>query len=230
MSDAIRLKCKHKQTQRKQLCVCCLLVGLHPCISTNKHLKQASKNKQWLGLTPLLSFAWFISLPLAFKKERTHANTLCTKLNTETETMASTKSAKHILWFKEIGIEDVPVVGGKNASLGEMYVCMRVILLLSSTPRSLAHTITPLPFFLCIISVVELDCHNRFQALTPKGINIPNGFAITASAYFYFLDKAGIRDEIRSIMQGLDITDTRNLEQRGAKVCVLRGGGESACV
>ncbi len=26
-----------------------------------------------------------------------------------------------ILWFKEIGIEDVPLVGGKNASLGEMY-------------------------------------------------------------------------------------------------------------
>ncbi len=26
-----------------------------------------------------------------------------------------------ILWFKEIGINDVPLVGGKNASLGEMY-------------------------------------------------------------------------------------------------------------
>lgn len=29
--------------------------------------------------------------------------------------------AKHILWFNEIGIKDVPKVGGKNASLGEMY-------------------------------------------------------------------------------------------------------------
>ncbi len=27
---------------------------------------------------------------------------------------------KNILWFNEIGIEDVPIVGGKNASLGEM--------------------------------------------------------------------------------------------------------------
>ena len=27
---------------------------------------------------------------------------------------------KNILWFNEIGIEDVPRVGGKNASLGEM--------------------------------------------------------------------------------------------------------------
>ena len=26
-----------------------------------------------------------------------------------------------ILWFDEIGIEDVPMVGGKNASLGEMH-------------------------------------------------------------------------------------------------------------
>ncbi len=31
------------------------------------------------------------------------------------------KSKKFILWFDELGIEDVPLVGGKNASLGEMY-------------------------------------------------------------------------------------------------------------
>jgi len=28
---------------------------------------------------------------------------------------------KNILWFNEFGIKDVPVVGGKNGSLGEMY-------------------------------------------------------------------------------------------------------------
>jgi len=44
-----------------------------------------------------------------------------------------------IRWFHEIGITDAPLVGGKNASLGEMY-----------------------------------------QQLTPRGIKIPNGFAITA--------------------------------------------------
>jgi pyruvate, water dikinase len=27
----------------------------------------------------------------------------------------------HIIWFKDLGIKDVPIVGGKNASLGEMY-------------------------------------------------------------------------------------------------------------
>jgi len=31
------------------------------------------------------------------------------------------KNKKFVLWFTEIGIKDVPLVGGKNASLGEMY-------------------------------------------------------------------------------------------------------------
>ncbi len=35
--------------------------------------------------------------------------------------MSENKSEKYILWFDELRIEDVPLVGGKNASLGEMY-------------------------------------------------------------------------------------------------------------
>jgi len=35
--------------------------------------------------------------------------------------MAQTRKEKLILWFNEISISDVPLVGGKNASLGEMY-------------------------------------------------------------------------------------------------------------
>jgi len=31
------------------------------------------------------------------------------------------KKKEFILWFKDLTIEDVPLVGGKNASLGEMY-------------------------------------------------------------------------------------------------------------
>jgi pyruvate, water dikinase len=34
---------------------------------------------------------------------------------------ALTRKNAYILWFDELGIEDVPLVGGKNASLGEMY-------------------------------------------------------------------------------------------------------------
>jgi len=31
------------------------------------------------------------------------------------------RKEKFVLWFDEIGIDDIPLVGGKNASLGEMY-------------------------------------------------------------------------------------------------------------
>ncbi|MFP4121632.1 MAG: phosphoenolpyruvate synthase [Coleofasciculus sp.] len=39
---------------------------------------------------------------------------------TETATSQSSKEQALILWFEEVGIVDVPLVGGKNASLGEM--------------------------------------------------------------------------------------------------------------
>ena len=29
--------------------------------------------------------------------------------------------SRYILWFNQLGIKDVPIAGGKNASLGEMY-------------------------------------------------------------------------------------------------------------
>ena len=82
-----------------------------------------------------------------------------------------------VLWFDELGIRDVPLVGGKNASLGEMY-----------------------------------------QKLTPKGVNIPNGFAVTAYAYHYLLEHAEIKDDIKRILSDLNIKDISNLEERGHEV------------
>lgn len=87
------------------------------------------------------------------------------------------KQSAHILWFDQLGIEDVPIVGGKNASLGEMY-----------------------------------------RELTSKGVKIPNGFAVTATAYHYFIKEAGIKDEIRSILDGLNTRDTRQLAEKGEAV------------
>jgi pyruvate, water dikinase len=87
------------------------------------------------------------------------------------------REEKFILWFKEISIEDVNLVGGKNASLGEMY-----------------------------------------QQLTTKGVKIPNGFSITAYSYHYFLQKAGISQSIKEILQGLDISNVHDLQRRGAIV------------
>ena len=37
----------------------------------------------------------------------------------------SSRDQAAILWFSELGIEDVPLVGGKNASLGEMFRALR---------------------------------------------------------------------------------------------------------
>ncbi|MGE0792634.1 MAG: phosphoenolpyruvate synthase [Candidatus Woesearchaeota archaeon] len=82
-----------------------------------------------------------------------------------------------ILWFDQVGIGDVGLVGGKNASLGEMY-----------------------------------------SNLIPYGVNILNGFCITARAYHYLLDKSGIREEIKQILSDLNTHDMQNLSERGHKV------------
>ncbi|MCH8329134.1 MAG: phosphoenolpyruvate synthase [Nanoarchaeota archaeon] len=87
------------------------------------------------------------------------------------------KKRAFILWFKDLTIDDVPLVGGKNASLGEMY-----------------------------------------RNLTKKGINIPNGFAVTANAYRYLLRKARIKNKIKQILSDLDTHNMRNLAERGRKV------------
>lgn len=91
--------------------------------------------------------------------------------------MAGDSKKKFILWFGEVGIDDVPLVGGKNASLGEMY-----------------------------------------QKLVSKGIKVPNGFAITAYAYRYFLKYAGIEEEIKKVLKGLDTHDLYNLMAKGREV------------
>jgi pyruvate,water dikinase len=91
--------------------------------------------------------------------------------------MASDKSKNFVLWFNEIGIGDVPMVGGKNASLGEMY-----------------------------------------QKLHDRGISIPNGFAITAYAYRYFIKYAGIEDEIKKVLKDLDTSKLDNLMRKGREV------------
>jgi len=81
-----------------------------------------------------------------------------------------------IKWFKEIGIEDVAEVGGKNASLGEMY-----------------------------------------QNLTSEGVRVPNGFAITASAYRYILSENGLEERLHQILDTLNYDDVDALQEAGAK-------------
>lgn len=58
------------------------------------------------------------------------------------------------------------------------------------------------------------------QELAPKGINIPNGFAVTASAYRYFLENAKVgkitlKDFIKKTLTGLDTKNFKDLARRG---------------
>ncbi len=91
--------------------------------------------------------------------------------------MSTAMKTDYVRWFDQVGIADVPIVGGKNASLGEMY-----------------------------------------QALAPRGVKVPNGFATTADAYRHFLAESGLAEKIRQLLSDLDTVDIKNLRQRGAQV------------
>jgi pyruvate, water dikinase len=84
---------------------------------------------------------------------------------------------KLIIWFNQLSMKDVPVAGGKNASLGEMY-----------------------------------------STLTKKGVKVPNGFAVTADAYRYFIEQAGLRDKIKQILSDLNTSNISNIQVRGKKI------------
>src|SRR3989338_1293339 len=91
--------------------------------------------------------------------------------------MAEEKTQNFVKWYKEVGIADVPSVGGKNAALGEMY-----------------------------------------SNLVPFGVNIPDGFALTADAYRYFFKKTGLDEKIKKILVDLDTRNIKNLQVRGKKI------------
>jgi pyruvate, water dikinase len=81
-----------------------------------------------------------------------------------------------IRWFADIGSDDVPAVGGKNASLGEM-----------------------------------------IDALSGRGIRVPDGFAVTAAAYRGFVDANDLDTEIRDRIAAWD-EGTASLEDTGRAI------------
>jgi len=93
--------------------------------------------------------------------------------------------ANNIIWYKDLGINDIEIVGGKNASLGEM-----------------------------ISSLSDMD------------IDVPNGFATTASAFFDFLKHNNIAEKIQDIVTVIDIEDTVQLNKAGAEIRTLIMNGE----
>lgn len=54
--------------------------------------------------------------------------------------------------------------------------------------------------------------------LTHAGIPVPNGFCITAQAYYYFLEKSGLKKEITSLLRGLDPEDNKRLNEVSKKI------------
>lgn len=82
-----------------------------------------------------------------------------------------------VRWFKELGIGDVPQVGGKNASLGEM-----------------------------------------IRELSAKGIQIPDGYAVTADAYHAFIKFNEFDGLIEQILGGLDTHDVNDLLRRTGQI------------
>ncbi|MEF8878802.1 MAG: phosphoenolpyruvate synthase [Candidatus Thermoplasmatota archaeon] len=56
------------------------------------------------------------------------------------------------------------------------------------------------------------------SALKEKGVNVPSGFAVTAYAYKYTLEEAGVDEKIKEILSDLDTHDVNNLKERGQKV------------
>lgn len=83
------------------------------------------------------------------------------------------ESNSYICWFNELTINDIPLVGGKNASLGEMY-----------------------------------------RELAKEGVMVPNGFAITAEAYRYLLDRAGAWPRLHELLDKVDADDVEELARR----------------
>jgi len=57
-----------------------------------------------------------------------------------------------------------------------------------------------------------------FSNLAKAGVRVPDGFALTAYAYRYFLEHAGIKKEIKNILSDLNTSNVMNLRARGKKV------------
>lgn len=89
----------------------------------------------------------------------------------------SKTSDPFIRWFKDITLKDIPQVGGKNASLGELV-----------------------------------------RELGSESILVPEGFAVTADAYLYFLEEADLRQKIVEHLSGLNVSDVADLQRRGKAI------------
>ncbi len=57
-----------------------------------------------------------------------------------------------------------------------------------------------------------------YSNLVPLGVNVPDGFALTADAYRHFFKETGLDNQIKEILADLNTKDIHNLQIRGQKV------------
>jgi pyruvate,water dikinase len=57
--------------------------------------------------------------------------------------------------------------------------------------------------------------------MTNAGIPVPPGFIVTAAAYFDFVEKTGLQDKIRALVEPVDVHNSRQLQDTAEKVQVL---------
>ena len=56
-----------------------------------------------------------------------------------------------------------------------------------------------------------------YSELTPKGVKIPDGFAVTADGYWHVLTSAGVLDDLKETLAGVDRSNVADLAKRGRK-------------
>jgi pyruvate,water dikinase len=95
----------------------------------------------------------------------------------------------YILWFDEVGLSDLPLVGGKNASLGEMR-------------KELTRSGVNVPNGFAVTT-------NAYHAFLDGGI---------LQEWHETKRKLDIKDNIREILSDLDADDVENLSERGSRV------------
>ncbi len=54
--------------------------------------------------------------------------------------------------------------------------------------------------------------------MTKAGFPVPNGFIVTAQAYFHFLDEAHLRDDLADLLHGLDVSNSKQLAETGKAI------------
>ncbi len=54
--------------------------------------------------------------------------------------------------------------------------------------------------------------------LTQAGIPVPPGFVVTAQAYEYFMEEAGINDKVMEILEQIDVNDTKQLQEAAEEI------------